>query len=295
MTYVLYNPLSNNHAGLSDANRLSQLLPLEKLQYEDVTKLDVSAFLKETPVEDKIILAGGDGTLTHFARVVAKDGLHRKIWYYPAGSGNDFYADVREKEEELPMLLNPYIEKLPTVTVNGKPLPFLNGIGYGIDGYCCEEGDKLREKAEKKINYTSIAIQGLLFHFKPRTAQVTVDGVTETFRHVWLAPVMHGRYYGGGMDIAPDQNRCSGSHELSLVVLHCPSKLKTLVVFPSIFQGKHVAHREMVSVFTGKEISVRFDRPTPLQIDGETVSGVTEFSASAYTPAKVSEKAEATV
>ena len=37
----------------------------------------------------------------------------------------------------------------------------------------------------------------------------------------------------------------------------------------------------MVDVLTGREISVKFDRPTALQIDGETVVGVTEYSVKA--------------
>ena len=49
------------------------------------------------------------------------------------------------------------------------------------------------------------------------------------------------------------------------------------MVFPSIFKGEHVRHTEMVSIFTGCEISVVFDRPTALQIYGETISGVTQY------------------
>lgn len=37
----------------------------------------------------------------------------------------------------------------------------------------------------------------------------------------------------------------------------------------------------MVSVFTGHEITVTFDRPTALQIDGETVSGVYKYRVTA--------------
>ena len=37
----------------------------------------------------------------------------------------------------------------------------------------------------------------------------------------------------------------------------------------------------MVKVFTGKEITVKFDRPCALQIDGETVLGVTEYKVKA--------------
>ena len=36
--------------------------------------------------------------------------------------------------------------------------------------------------------YTSIAINGLLFHYKPTSAVVTVDGKTHPYHHVCLAP-----------------------------------------------------------------------------------------------------------
>jgi diacylglycerol kinase family enzyme len=63
--------------------------------------------------------------------------------------------------------------------------------------------------------------------------------------------------------------------------MHKKSKLKTLMVFPSIFKGEHVKHTEMVEVLTGHRIHVEFDQPTALQIDGETVLGVTEYTAEA--------------
>ncbi len=46
---------------------------------------------------------------------------------------------------------------------------------------------------------TAIAIKGLLFHYRPTNAVITVDGVTHTYKKVWLVPTMNGRYYGGGM------------------------------------------------------------------------------------------------
>ena len=88
---------------------------------------------------------------------------------------------------------------------------------------------------------------------------------------------MNGRYYGGGMKIAPEQDRLNAERTVSVVALHCRNELKTLMVFPSIFKGEHVRHTEMVSTFTGHEISVVFDKPTVLQIDGETISGVTQY------------------
>ena len=40
----------------------------------------------------------------------------------------------------------------------------------------------------RMLLYTSIAINGLLFHYKPTSAVVTVDGKTDTYHHVCLAP-----------------------------------------------------------------------------------------------------------
>ena len=94
-----------------------------------------------------------------------------------------------------------------TVTVNGITKKFINGIGYGIDGYCCEVGDKLRAEGKQNINYAGIAIKGLLFHFKTKNATVIADGKEFKFNKVWLAPTMLGRYYGGGMIPTPDQKK----------------------------------------------------------------------------------------
>ena len=65
---------------------------------------------------------------------------------------------------------------------------------------------------------------------------------------------------------------------VSLMVMRCKSKLRTLLLFPSIFKGNHVKVTKIVSVFKGHEMTVRFDRPTALQIDGEVYSGVTEYT-----------------
>ena len=63
------------------------------------------------------------------------------------------------------------------------------------------------------------------------------------------------------------------------MVFHGSSKLKTLMIFPSIFKGEHVKNTKYVEVIKGHDITVKFDRPTPLQIDGETIHGVTEYNA----------------
>ena len=51
------------------------------------------------------------------------------------------------------------------------------------------------------------------------------------------------------------------------------------MVFPSIFKGEHVKHTECIDIMRADEVTVRFDKPCALQIDGETILNVTEYSA----------------
>ena len=64
------------------------------------------------------------------------------------------------------------------------------------------------------------------------------------------------------------------------------------MIFPSIFKGAHVKHTKHVKVLTGKEISVEFDSPRAIQIDGETILGVTAYTAKAPVSAPVPVAAE---
>lgn len=291
---VLYNPKAGNGRGLNEAHRLDSIWADQALEYSDVTAIsDIRSFLNSVPAETTVVLAGGDGTLNHFINAMDGQPPVRDVYYFAAGSGNDFLRDVERTRDDPPFLLNPYLHHLPTVTVNGMTRYFLNGIGYGIDGYCCEVGDIQRSRSDKPVNYTAIAIKGLLFGFHRTRAEVCVDGETKSFRSVWLAPTMKGRFYGGGMKCAPGQDRLDPEGKVSTMVMTGRSKLKTLMVFPSIFQGKHVDHTEMVQIYPGHEVTVRFDRPTALQIDGETVLGVTEYTVQTRCLAGVTAEAAA--
>lgn len=292
-THVLYNPLSDNRHGEQNAKKITEVLKDGELEFVDLTKIELSDYLKTAPVDDKIIVAGGDGTIHVIFNKFGGVLPDRPLYYYPTGNGNDFIADIRDKNSDPIVLLNDYIKDLPSVSVNGgKKVLFFNGVGYGIDGYCCEEGDKLKAQSDKPINYAGIAIKGILGKFKPRKAKVTVDGVTHEYDNVWLTPTMNGRYYGGGMNIAPGQDRLNPERTLTAVVFRGKSKLKTLIVFPSVFKGEHVKHTKIVTILTGREITVEFDKPTALQIDGETYLNVTHYTATSSKLSASEEKKE---
>lgn len=275
--YVLYNPVAGNGKGKEGAEELKTRFDEQSLVYVDVTTVnDYAEFFAGLSEEDEVIVCGGDGTLNRFVNQTAGVAINNKLYYYACGSGNDFLRDMKDPNEKL-VELNEFIENLPVANVNGKEYRFLNNVGFGIDGYCCEMGDKLRGQSDKPVNYTGIAIKGLLFHYKPTNATVIMDGKEYFFKKVWLAPTMNGRFYGGGMMATPDQDRTGDT--LSVMLFHGSGRLKTLMIFPSIFKGEHVKKVKNVTVLTGKEITVKFDGPRAVQVDGETVLGITEYTA----------------
>ena len=267
MKYYLCNGLANNGIRAD----------LPGVELIDAVGLDYPGFFAGLKKEDEVVLIGGDGTINYLINHVDCDELKNNVYIYGNGTGNDFLVDIGEPPGK-EVLLNPYLKNLPVATVKGKEYRFLNNMSFGIDGYCCEEADRIKErKPNKKINYTAIAIKGLIYAFRPRHAWIEVDGKEYEYDNVWLAPSMKGRFCGGGMMLAPGQDRFSG--KLTVIVYMSRSKIKSLKNFPLIFEGKHVALTDMVKVIEGNKVHVRFSKPCAVQIDGETVLDVTEYWA----------------
>ena len=276
MTTILYNPKANNGSGETSVRAWVAAHGMDAADMKSVLEIpDLAAFVAPLGADDKIILCGGDGTLMRFADAIRDIDLKVPVYFTPAGTGNDFLRDVRAEED--PLLINKYIVDLPRVYVNGEEHVFVNGIGYGLDGYCCEVGDEIQRNSDKKVNYSAIAIKGILGKFKPRRATVTVDGVTRVYEKAWLAPTMNGRCYGGGLFITPNQDRLGESGLVSTAVGQHYGRVHVLMIFPSIGKGQHLKYTKAVDIREGNEITVRFDVPCALQIDGETYLNVSEY------------------
>lgn len=282
--YVLYNPHAGNGTAEEAAKTLAKTNPDSCVLLNMTAIESYASLLSGIAAEDTLTVCGGDGTLNRFINDTNGLDIPCEVYYLAVGSGNDFLRDLDKTPDGTPVCITRYIHNLPVTEVKGKTYRFLNNVGYGIDGYCCEVGDEQKAKSVKAVNYTAIAIKGLLFHYKPKNAVITVDGKEYSFRKVWLAPTMKGRYYGGGMMATPAQDRTAEDGKLSVMLFHGSSSLRTLMIFPSIFKGEHIKSKKFVTVLTGYDIKVTFDAPAPVQIDGETIKDVTEYTATAKAP-----------
>lgn len=284
MIYLYYNELA-------DSQKIKERIPNiqkeleeslnEEIQVFSLNKMSWKDVLSTLTNKDKVILVGGDGTLNRqINNLPIDEELPCDFYLYPYGTGNDFLNDVKEKQEEKTHLvkLNEFFQNLPYVEVKGKTYRFINGIGYGIDGECCKKAEEMKKEGKTDIDYAKITI-GLLFHgYHAPIAKVKVDDKEElTFKKTYISAAMNGKYYGGGMMVAPKQKR--GSNLLSSVVIHGKGKLGTLMLFPKLFKGSHVQNKKAVSLIQGKTIEVSFSSPTALQIDGEMIPDVLSYKA----------------
>lgn len=99
----------------------------------------------------------------------------------------------------------------------------------------------------------------------------TIDGKTQVFHKVWFVTISNQPYFGGGMKIAPLASPADG--ELDFTIVHGLSRWKLLLVFLSVFLGKHTAFKEVYSG-TGERITIRSDQDVPIHADGETVEAL---------------------
>ena len=123
---VLYNPLANNGKAEADAHALEDILTDGEVRYVDIASMgSYYDFFVSCDDDCIVILTGGDGTLHHFINDTR--GLHIKqtIYYYGAGSGNDFLNDLGLERGAAPFELTEYIKNLPFVRIDGKEYTFI--------------------------------------------------------------------------------------------------------------------------------------------------------------------------
>ncbi len=296
MTVILYNPRAHSDAGEAETRKWVEA---HGERVEDMVNIldieDMGAYVSSLSSADRLFLCGGDGTLTRFADAIRHVNVRVPIYLTAVGTGNDFFCDVRHSGiYDEPLLINQYLHDLPVVYVNGEEHVFVNGIGYGIDGWCAEMMDEYRKRTNKLGSYIAIAAKGLMWQFSPRNATVIVDGVEYHYERVWLAASMNGRFYGGHQMITPNQDRLNPERTLTFAIVHDASRFNLLPILPKLSKGKHTTYTKYYTTFEAHEITVRFDTPCALQRDGETVREVYEYTVRSAPAAAQYERANKT-
>lgn len=146
---------------------------------------------------------------------------------------------------------------------DGRRRYFLNAAGAGLDGAVAERTQRGSNRG--RFSYPLALLQALLVH-RPGPAKVCLDGQPLWSGPTTAAVVANGRYYGGGMKIAPAADTADG--RLDLIVLRNAGRLELLCWLPAVYRGKHLRNPK-VTVHRGHTISVEATPPLPVHLDGE--------------------------
>ncbi len=212
---------------------------------------------------DRILVAGGDGTLHHAIRGLA--GSECALGIIPWGTGNDL-AGALGVAREAGRAIERAVRAAPRRIDLGRagPVPFAGAAGIGVVGDVLEflEARSRRWRGSWLYPY---ALLRTLRAFVPPRVRIEFEGGGYEGK-VMLAVLANSPRFGGGMRIAPDARLDDGL--LSLVVVEAMPALRLLALFPRVYRGRHVGH-PAVKTFRVRGATLYCDRHAKVYGDGE--------------------------
>jgi len=274
MWAVVINPVSGSGKGAILGTETAGFFSEKRLPYQIITatsadklRVNLAEFLDNNVGSiDGVIAVGGDGLVHLVLQMVVPRNIPFSA--IPAGTGNDFVRALGWDLEEIKTQLNAVVSTLPSAIDLGLVDSEWFGavLSTGFDSVVNEKANTLKwPKGPMKYN---LAIAMELPKFKPLKYTIELDSqVIET--EAMLIAVGNGRSYGGGMKVCPDAAMNDGLFDV--MVLRPVSKVEFVRVFPTVFSGKHVTHKQ-VDIYRTKRVSLH--APAIAYADGERIGGL---------------------
>lgn len=227
---------------------------------------------------DRVIVAGGDGTVGEVVSGLLQSDRGRdvQLGLLPTGTGGDFKRAVwqqRDIDSALQRITSGQIRRIDAARVHyhdvsgqSQTRGFLNITSCGMTGFAAlwiEEQAKHGKRG--RTTYVRSGLHGIL-HYSQNPVTIRVDGNQVFEGPLVFAAMANGRYFGGGMKVAPDAKIDDGL--LDVVIVPGQNRLKLLFQFPKIRTGAHLQSDDVISM-RGRHVSI--DGNVWLEADGEPI------------------------
>lgn len=224
-----------------------------------------------------LLTIGGDGTI-HEVISGAATYDHLIVAVMNGGSGNDFgraYPTFSNAKEIEAFMLRPMsqLQDLGVVNNKNERNVFMNNCGFGIDAMVTRQVNLSTAKkyfnkiALGKLVYVWILIREL-YRFKTFSIEISIDGQIYTYDNSYFVVVSNQPYFGGGMKVSPKSTMDDGI--LELTVVNNIAKWRLLVVFASVFLGKHTKLKA-VNQYQSTDFDVKLSKEVIGHADGEYI------------------------
>jgi len=244
---------------------------------------------------ERIVVAGGDGTVSEVVTGVLGAGLgeYVELGLLPLGTGGDLARSLG-----VPGSIDEAIEALTSrgtrrvdagrVTFRGRDEKeassyFLNVASFGVSGLVDELVTRVPQRFGGTVAFALASIRAIV-QYRFGEVSIRIDGELVYEGPVAMAAAGNGRYFGGGMRVAPEAQLDDGL--LDFVLVRAMSKPRLLWNFPTLYAGTHIEHA-VASAYRGRRIEVEgVPGEIWLDIDGEplgTLPAVIEVVPDALT------------
>jgi YegS/Rv2252/BmrU family lipid kinase len=217
---------------------------------------------------DPVIAAGGDGTASEAAdgllQAVGELGRTAELALLPCGTGIDFARGLG-----LPRELDALIERI--AMAKGRAVDagrisyiddhgalasrhFINIASAGLSGATdrAVNADKRKGRVSAKaLFYWRTVAEFVRYRFQ--SVRITVDDAEPIEARVALVAVANGKFFGGGMMVAPDADLHDG--QFDIVILRAANKAKLIWDLRLVYGGRHRNH-PAITILRGKKVVV---------------------------------------
>ena len=222
-----------------------------------------------------VLVAGGDGTANEAANGLLRfpRAARPALALLPGGTGADLprglglargpQAALERLQQRRPLAVD--VATALFEDPHGRPCrrSFLNIADAGMGGAVAERVNRSSKTLGGFVSFLS-AIVGIFWAYKKPRLTVSVDGLIRYEGLATSVVVANGRYFAGGMRMAPQASFTDGL--LDVLVIGDVTRRDLLLTLPRLYRGTHLDHPR-VSVYRGERVLV--EGRAPLELDGE--------------------------
>ncbi len=227
---------------------------------------------------ERVVVAGGDGTLSEVVTgLLAADlGRYAEIALLPLGTGGDLRrtlglpadaagalrALARAGRRTLDAGRATYRDR----SGRDATVYFVNVASLGISGLTTELVNRAPKLLGGRVSFLLGTLRSIA-SYRALPVRLRLDGAVVHEGPLVLATAANGRFFGGGMEVAPRARPDDGL--LDVVVIPGYSKLRLVAELPRIYRGSHLGVPGVLSL-RGRVLEADpLGEPPWVEIDGE--------------------------
>ena len=232
---------------------------------------------------ERVVVAGGDGTASEVVSGLLSSGLagQVKVGILPLGTGRDLSRTLGipdDIDEAIDALADGNTRQLDALRIRyvdcggaARESYSINVTSFGLSGLTVEQVANARPVLAGSLAFLVGALSSIIRYRVVRVG-IRADGKLVCDEPFVLAAAANGRYFGGGMNIAPDATPDDGL--LDLVIIRAMSKPRLIASLRSLYRGTHLSNAAVsVRRVARLEATPHPDesRPIRLEADGESL------------------------